>query len=322
MSAVSNQGSSPKLPSKFSSELKRRCDDFDRRYIQGRLKALGVELIKILGSGQMAQVYLASQNGEKLAVKISLPECGHSLTREAKIFKEVLDVPHIVQTGVAIPLLTNGEVGAICMEYIPCLDMCDMYSQKQITVEELALAADKFLTTLKGLNRINCVHCDIKPENLYYDRETGVARIADFGVSSTAKNRAEHVGGTFEYGAPEMVLSGDLANHKMDIWGLGVTLYNLLTQSLLVEKSSHNEIITADSSCYSKVKSGLWEALLRTRMRNMKVSSKLQKALVAMLREMIAFDPKARKTAHEICQGTFKTLEKLVIQGTAHVSRK
>lgn len=70
------------------------------------------------------------------------------------------------------------------------------------------------------------MHRDLKPENLLINE--GRLMIADFGCSSLAKDTRTTYCGTPDYVAPEVIL-GQQQTEKVDIWGLGVLLFELLT---------------------------------------------------------------------------------------------
>lgn len=70
------------------------------------------------------------------------------------------------------------------------------------------------------------MHRDLKPENLLLNN--GKIMIADFGCSSFVKGCRNTFCGTPDYVAPEVVLSQQ-QTEKVDIWGLGVLLFELLT---------------------------------------------------------------------------------------------
>lgn len=70
------------------------------------------------------------------------------------------------------------------------------------------------------------MHRDLKPENLLLDN--GRVIIADFGCASYITNNKNTYCGTPDYVAPEVIL-GHEQDEKVDIWGLGILLFEILT---------------------------------------------------------------------------------------------
>lgn len=78
----------------------------------------------------------------------------------------------------------------------------------------------------------NIIHRDIKPENLLLDSNS-VLKLADFGWSNFLKPKENQVRetfcGTLDYLAPEMLEQSHKHDFAVDIWSLGVLIYELLT---------------------------------------------------------------------------------------------
>lgn len=72
------------------------------------------------------------------------------------------------------------------------------------------------------------MHRDIKPENVVFDSDFN-AKLCDFGwtASLQQKELRNSVCGTFEYMSPEVVYQKS-HNSKIDIWALGILLYEML----------------------------------------------------------------------------------------------
>lgn len=86
-------------------------------------------------------------------------------------------------------------------------------------------------SALRYLHRKHVIHRDIKPENILVGIH-GEIKISDFGWSVHApNNRRKTMCGTLDYLPPEMILPGQSVNYyneKVDLWSLGVLMYEFL----------------------------------------------------------------------------------------------
>eukprot|EP00357_Protocruzia_adherens_P000784 CAMPEP_0115014012 /NCGR_PEP_ID=MMETSP0216-20121206/25786_1 /TAXON_ID=223996 /ORGANISM="Protocruzia adherens, Strain Boccale" /LENGTH=1067 /DNA_ID=CAMNT_0002383593 /DNA_START=223 /DNA_END=3423 /DNA_ORIENTATION=+ len=76
------------------------------------------------------------------------------------------------------------------------------------------------------LHKNNIIHRDIKPENLLLDKNLNI-KLCDFGWCVEGDETRNTFCGTLDYMAPEMIQNGD-HNHTLDIWSLGVLLFELV----------------------------------------------------------------------------------------------
>ena len=84
------------------------------------------------------------------------------------------------------------------------------------------------------------IHRDIKPENLLLDLR-GDLKIADFGWSVHApSSRRQTMCGTLDYLPPEMVL-GEKHDANVDLWALGILMFEFCVGRPPFETESHNE---------------------------------------------------------------------------------
>ena len=107
-----------------------------------------------------------------------------------------------------------------------------------------AAAIDAILDVIVGLDAAaatGILHRDVKPANCFVD-EQGRVRIGDFGISISAHPLATtglatqaRIVGTPAFAAPEQ-LRGARVDHRSDIYGVGATLYTLLTDRLPFEQ--------------------------------------------------------------------------------------
>lgn len=144
-------------------------------------------------------------------------------------FYDALQVDHMVY------LLLEYAANGCLFHYI---------SNKEGLPERLALRF--FYQTglaVQNLHNNKLVHRDIKPENILFDSEFNV-KLCDFGWSCYLEEDdcRMSVCGTYEYMSPE-ILDNEGHNHKVDIWCLGILLYEMLHGSLIRKTSLLRRLI-------------------------------------------------------------------------------
>ncbi len=199
------------------------------------------ELIRLLGAGGMAEVWLArrADGAFKREVALKLPMLARAQAGlEARFARErdilaSLEHPHIARlydAGVdpqGLPYLS--------MEYVrgePLTGWCE--AQRLGIAERLTL----FLQVLEAVQYAHdrqIIHRDLKPSNILVS-ESGQVRLLDFGVARLLE--AEETGQSMtsvygraltpDYASPEL-LRGDAVDARSDLYSLGVLLYELLT---------------------------------------------------------------------------------------------
>ena len=195
----------------------------------------GYRLLKPLGQGGMATVYLAVQESvdRQVALKVMAPELarrdktyGERFLREARIVAKLVD-PHIV---------TIYDVGIsdglhyLAMEYVPGNDL--RANRAAMTLRQCLIAVKQVAQALEHAHHQGYVHRDIKPENILIHRHNGRAVLTDFGIAKPvgADDEHHHGGalGTPSFMSPEQALNQPL-DHRSDLYSLGIVSYFLLT---------------------------------------------------------------------------------------------
>jgi serine/threonine protein kinase len=112
-------------------------------------------------------------------------------------------------------------------------------TKRQFTLEEFLTIGINIAESLAAIHAANIIHKDINPSNLVYNPETGQIKIIDFGISTvlsrenpTIRN-PDRIEGTLAYISPEQTGRMNRAiDYRTDLYSLGVTFYELLTDQL------------------------------------------------------------------------------------------
>ncbi len=124
----------------------------------------------------------------------------------------------------------------IAMEYVNGYTLRDLLeTQGRMTEAEAIRYGAQVAAALQYAHEQGVVHCDIKPENIIIN-ETGVAKVADFGVAETinrtlAPGQAQDLLGTIAYLAPELI-QGSQPDARTDVYALGLTVYEMVAGRL------------------------------------------------------------------------------------------
>ena len=240
-------GELPSNPEKVAKAFQRQgliTEWHTEKLMGGKYKGFFLGKYKLLGhigTGGMSSVYLAEHTRmhDRRAIKV-LPKArvkdSTYLARfqlEAKAIAS-LNHPNIV---LAYDIDNEGDVHYIVMEYVDGLDLQALV--KRDGPVDPSTAADWTAQAARGLEHAHnngVIHRDVKPANLLID-SAGVIRLLDMGLalvtvgddeSLTVANN-ENVLGTADYLAPEQALNSHRVDHRADIYGLGCTLYFLLS---------------------------------------------------------------------------------------------
>ena len=196
----------------------------------------GFTLQRRLGIGGMAEVWYAENRiGKKAAVKILLPNLCADENVKSRFLTEAevtvkLDHPNIRQ------VLDCGEIDgrpAIVMEYLEGEDLkARMKRGQRFTDEELKKWWNQLVSALNYTHQRGIVHRDIKPGNIFVDRE-GNIKLLDFGIAkvreSISKTQTGQKLGTLMYMSPEQVKDSKHIDYRTDIYSLAVTFVHLIT---------------------------------------------------------------------------------------------
>ncbi len=235
---------------------------------------------RLLATGGMGSVYVATDLmlARQVALKVFrlVSEDQQAMLAEARITAR-FNHPHVVTvhgagvidglTWVALELVEGGTLR-------------DRLDGKPLPVPEALRIVRAVAEALSEAHRLGVVHADLKPENVLLP-DDGRLRVADFGLSLHV-GEGEGGAGSPAYMAPERWRLGPVTT-AIDIWSLGILLFELLTGSRAVPDAELGPFVMRPHVIE-------WPAVLRG----------LPGA--AVLQRMLAVDPAARPSAREVVE--------------------
>jgi TolB-like protein/Tfp pilus assembly protein PilF/predicted Ser/Thr protein kinase len=223
----------------FESELKGIITLYLVRYITMVNQTIShYKIINKLGEGGMGIVYKAQDTKLKrdVALKFLPPQALGSGQEKTRLVHEAQAAAALSHPNICTIHEIDEAEGQtfIAMECVEGPSLKEKLESGPLKLDE---AIDVTLQVAQGLqeaHRKGVIHRDIKPSNIMLTAE-GQVKIMDFGLAKSAGHskitKSHTTLGTVAYMSPEQA-RGEEADHRTDIWSLGVALYEMLTGKL------------------------------------------------------------------------------------------
>ncbi len=203
------------------------------------------DIVGHLGAGGMGDVYLARDRslGRQVALKLlrlakcQEPEFRKRFIREAQTLAR-LDHPNIIRI---YEVSESGDRPFIAMQYVDGHTLGNYARSHRLDAASLLRLMIAVCSGLESAHSQGIIHRDLKPGNIMVDTsrrvyllDFGLAAINQMASSASEDETISHLTrtgypmGTIAYMAPEQ-LRGLATDHRVDVFALGVTLYELAT---------------------------------------------------------------------------------------------
>jgi Tol biopolymer transport system component/serine/threonine protein kinase len=221
------------------------------------------EILGLLGSGGMGEVYLAQDTrlGRKIALKL-LPtqfttdkDRLRRLEQEARV-ASALNHPNICMIHEVGQ--TKDDRHYIAMEYVDGVTLSQHITETRMQIGEALEVAMQVGSALAAAHEAGIVHRDIKPENIMLRRD-GYVKVLDFGLAKLTEPQAADLAattaaqvktdtgvvmGTSRYMSPEQA-RGLAVDVRTDIWSWAVVIYEMVTGRAPFEGATTSDVIVS-----------------------------------------------------------------------------
>lgn len=220
-------------------------------------EALGPDytLERELGGAGMSRVFVATERalGRRVVVKVLPPDLAAGVNIER--FRREIQLAAQLQHPHVVPLLTAGERDELLWFTMPFIEgeslRATLERRTRLPAPEVMRILHDVVDALAYAHSRGVVHRDIKPGNILMSGSHAV--VTDFGVAkalSAAIPLAGHTTsgmaiGTPAYMAPEQLAADPAADHRVDLYAVGLLAYELLTGASPFSGSSPQATLAA-----------------------------------------------------------------------------
>jgi len=197
------------------------------------------EIIKTIGEGGMANVYLAKDTilDRNVAIKVLRGDLANDEKFVRRFQREALSASSLTHPNI-VEIYDVGEDDGdyyIVMEYIDGKNLKQMLKKRgKLTTAEVVDIMLQITSAMGVAHDGLIIHRDLKPQNILI-KDDGEAKITDFGIAmalnATQLTQTNSAMGSVHYFPPEQA-NGKGSTLKSDVYSLGIMMYELLTGTL------------------------------------------------------------------------------------------
>ena len=220
--------------------------DDDRHVLEHVREALGsdFEIVRLLGRGAMATVYLAKDRalGVLVAIKVLRPGKATDETARKRFEREARAAASMAGNPNVVAVTRFGrlpdQTPYLVMQYVKGRTMEDrVKAEGRLSVREGTTVLLEVASALAAAHKKGIIHRDVRPGNVLWDEEKGRALLTDFGIAAvldasgpeaTRLTKTGQLLGDPHYLSPEQLLDGE-ASELTDMYLFGVLGYELLS---------------------------------------------------------------------------------------------
>jgi serine/threonine protein kinase len=215
-------------------------------------------LDKIISAGNSGMVFQATdtENKQRVAIKVLAPDLAHSEEQQERFLRAMKTMMPIRHPNI-VALLYAGKNGPYCwaaMEYVEGENLAQVISR--IGVEGMLDWRDAWRVAvhigraLREAEKHKIIHRNVTPTNIIRRKADRTAVLGDLmlakaleGTLAQQVTRPGQLIGDLPYMSPERTRQGAAVDCRSDLYGLGATLYALLTGRAPFEGNSLPEIV-------------------------------------------------------------------------------
>lgn len=213
-------------------------------YPSGSRPLDGYTIKRGIGIGGFGEVYFALNDAGK---EVALKKIQRNLDIELRGVRQCMNLKHVNLISLWDIRRNDDGESWVVMEYVPGPSLRDVVeaNPQGLPADELKLWFASTASGVAYLHEHGIVHRDLKPGNIFCDQHEQVIKIGDYGLSKfiSCSRRSGHTEsvGTFHYMAPE--IGKGVYGKEIDIYALGIILFEILTGTVPFEGESTQEII-------------------------------------------------------------------------------